>query len=85
MDKIRFEDFRKETSKRSKELDIIHLQSPAGRAIRTKPRDPAELEALIRLTLNRKAQALNSGEYEIISPRRWIIHEKNPKTTEARR
>lgn len=86
MRKVNYEQFRKEIIERSKSLGLIHLQSVVSstnracpgtlpsRAIRTKPRDPVELEILLKLSSKRKKEALETGEYEIISPRRWRIH-----------
>ncbi len=78
MRKADFDHFRREVRDKYKRLGLIHVQNPAGRAIRTKPRDPRELKLLLLLAKKRKREALETGEYEIISPRRWRIHGRNP-------
>lgn len=76
MRKVNYEQFQKDVKKRARSLNVIHLQNPAGRSIRTKPRNPEELDLLMRLAMVRKEEALQSGEYEIITPRRWRIHDQ---------
>jgi hypothetical protein len=74
MRKVKFETFRQETKERSSQLGLTFLQNPAGRRIRTRPRDPIEQDILLRLSLKRKEDALKSGKYEIIGARRWRVH-----------
>lgn len=78
-----FSDFQRQIKNRTKELGMIHLQNPVGRAIRTKPRDQTELEILLRLSIRSKKRALESGKYEIIEPRRWRIHAGHSTQTES--
>lgn len=47
------------------------------RSMRTKPRDPQELDYLIQHALQRKEQALASREYEILATRRWRVNVPN--------
>lgn len=77
MRKVVFDDFRQEIEEKYKSLGLIHLQNPAGRPVRTKPRHPNELKILLRLASKRKQAAIESGEYEVISPRRWRIRGRN--------
>lgn len=83
MRKAVYDNLRKEIEGKYKSLGLIHLQNPAGRPIRTKPRDPTELKLLLRLAAKRKQDALESGEYEIISERRWRSHGRNSRKTES--
>lgn len=77
MQKVTFEQFRKENRERARDLGLIRLENPLGRPIRTKPRDPRELRMLLKLASNQKDKALKSGKYRIISSRRWRIGGKH--------
>lgn len=58
-------------------LTKVHLESLARRsqrAVRTRPRDPVERELLDRLAIDNWRRAIETGELEILGPRRFRLH-----------
>lgn len=86
MRKMQYEELRRALAEKSAKFDEQRwLRKDRVRRIRTKPRSSEERKALVQIALARKEEALRSGEYVILAPRRWRInvdHSRSNSTVE---
>lgn len=71
MRRINYDTFKK--SVKAKQTPVWYIRK---RAVRRKPRDPQEMEMLLKHALARKEQALATKEFEILSKGRWRVNAK---------
>lgn len=76
MKKVNFYEY---VNKIKSEKELIYENIPKERAIRKRPRDPAEEEILMKLDKMRFKRLVEEGIIEIIGPRRYKINAERYK------